>query len=79
MNTDRGYFAYPAGGADGSKTDGPTLHTINGGAFVINITAPTITNEYTYTFRLVNLPDGLSIPLQLYVMAIMQMDAVLSR
>jgi len=58
MNTDRGYFAYPAGGADGSKTDGPTLHTINGGAFVINITAPTITNEYTYTFRLVNLPDG---------------------
>ena len=58
MNTDRGYFAYPAGGADGSKTDGPTLHTINGGAFVINITAPTITNEYTYTFRLVDLPDG---------------------
>ena len=58
MNTDRGYFAYPAGGADGSKTDGPTLHTINGGAFSINITAPTITNEYIYTFRLVNLPDG---------------------
>ena len=58
MNTDLGYFAYPAGGADGSKSDGPTLHTINGGAFVINITAPTITNEYTYTFRLVNLPDG---------------------
>ena len=58
MNTDRGYFAYPAGGADGSKTDGPTLHTITGGAFAINVTAPTITNEYTYTFRLVNLPDG---------------------
>ena len=53
-----GYFAYPAGGADGSKTDGPTLHTINGGAFAINITAPPINNEYTYTFRLVNLPDG---------------------
>ena len=54
----RGYFPYPAGGADGSKTDGPTLHTIDGGAFSINITAPPVTNEYTYTFRLVNLPDG---------------------
>ena len=54
----RGYFAYPAGGADGSKSDGPTLHTISGGAFAINITAPVVTNEFTYTFRLVNLPDG---------------------
>jgi hypothetical protein len=54
----KGYFPYPAGGADGSKTDGPTLHTIDGGAFSINITAPPVTNEYTYTFRLVNLPDG---------------------
>ena len=44
--------------ADGSKTDGPTLHTIDGGAFNINITAPPLNNEYTYTFRLVNLPDG---------------------
>ena len=34
-----------------------TLHTINGGAFAINITAPPINNEYTYTFRLVDLPD----------------------
>jgi len=58
MNTDLGYFAYPAGGADGSKTDGPTLHKINGGAFSINITAPINTNEYTYTFRLVDLPTG---------------------
>ena len=58
MDGSKGYFAYPAGGADGSKTDGPTLHTIDGGAFAINITAPPINNEYTYTFRLVNLPDG---------------------
>ena len=58
MDGSKGYFAYPAGGADGSKSDGPTLHTINGGAFAINITAPPINNEYTYTFRLVDLPDG---------------------
>ena len=58
MDGSKGYFAYPSGGADGSKTDGPTLHTINGGAFAINITAPPINNEYVYTFRLVDLPDG---------------------
>jgi len=58
MDGSKGYFAYPAGGADGSKTDGPTLHSIDGGAFNINITAPPLNNEYTYTFRLVNLPDG---------------------
>ena len=58
MDGAKGYFAYPAGGADGSKSDGPTLHTIDGGAFNINITAPPINNEFTYTFRLVNLPDG---------------------
>ena len=29
-----------------------------GGSFDINITAPPRTNEYTYQFRLVNLPDG---------------------
>ncbi len=53
------YFAYGAGGADGSKQDGqPTYHAFSGGAFDINITAPTSTNEYTYMFRLVNLPDG---------------------
>ena len=57
-NTDNGYVAYPAGGADGTRTDGPTLHKINGGAFNINITAPSNTNEYTYTFRLVDLPTG---------------------
>jgi len=58
MDGGKGYFAYPAGGADGSKSDGPTLHTIDGGAFNISITAPPINNEYTYSFRLVNLPDG---------------------
>ena len=53
------YFAYGAGGADGSKQDGqPTYHAFSGGAFDINITAPTSTNEYTYMFRLINLPDG---------------------
>ena len=29
-----------------------------GGVFDINITAPVFTNEYTYTYRLVNLPAG---------------------
>ena len=58
MDGQNGYLAYPAGGADGSRTDGPTLHVIDGGEFNINITAPPLSNEYTYTFRLVNLPDG---------------------
>ena len=58
MDGNKGYFQYPAGGADGSKSDGPTLHTIDGGAFNISITAPPINNEYTYTFRLINLPEG---------------------
>ena len=57
-DSQRGYFPYPAGGADGSKTDGPTLHTLDGGAFNISITAPPITNEYYYEFRLIDLPDG---------------------
>ena len=53
------YFAYGAGGADGTKQDGqPTYHTFKGGSFNINITAPTSTNEYTYQFKLVNLPEG---------------------
>ena len=54
----KGYFAYPAGGANGWESDGPTRHIIDGGAFNISITAPTVTNEYTYTFRLVDLPVG---------------------
>ena len=58
MDGSKGYLNYPAGGADGSRTDGPTLHIIDGGAFNISITAPPLSNEYTYTFRLVNLPDG---------------------
>jgi len=58
MDGSKGYLNYPAGGADGSRTDGPTLHTIDGGAFNINITAPPLSNEYTYNFRLVNLPAG---------------------
>ena len=33
-------------------------HTFTGGVFDINITAPVFTNEYTYTYRLINLPDG---------------------
>ena len=53
------YDPYGAGGADGTKQDGqPTYHTFKGGAFNINITAPTSTNEYTYQFKLVNLPEG---------------------
>ena len=53
------YYAYAGGGADGSKNDGEsTFHSFTGGSFDINITAPTSTNEYTYTFRLVNLPEG---------------------
>ncbi len=58
MDGEKGYLAYPAGGADGSKTDGPTTHIINGGGFSINITAPPISNDYQYSFRLINLPDG---------------------
>ena len=53
------YDPYGAGGADGTRVDGlPTYHTFKGGAFNINITAPYATNEYTYQFKLVNLPDG---------------------
>ena len=53
------YDPYGAGGADGTRVDGlPTYHTFTGGAFNINITAPYATNEYTYQFKLVNLPEG---------------------
>ena len=41
------------------STPGETVtHTFTGGVFDINITAPVFTNEYVYTFRLINLPDG---------------------
>ena len=41
------------------STPGETvLHNFTGGVFDINITAPVFTNEYTYTFRLINLPTG---------------------
>ncbi len=35
-----------------------TTHSFTGGVFDINITAPVFTNEYTYTYRLINLPTG---------------------
>jgi hypothetical protein len=41
------------------STPGDTvIHTFTGGVFDINITAPVFTNEYTYTFRLIDLPVG---------------------
>ena len=40
-------------------TPGETItHTFTGGVFDINITAPVFTNEYTYTYQLINLPNG---------------------
>ena len=40
-------------------TPGETItHTFTGGVFDINITAPVFTNEYTYTYQLINLPAG---------------------
>ena len=33
-------------------------HSFTGGVFDINITAPDRTNEYTYEFKLINLPAG---------------------
>lgn len=48
-NFDKGYISTP----------GETIyHTFTGGVFDINITAPVFTNEYAYTFKLVNLPNG---------------------
>lgn len=35
-----------------------TIHTFTGGVFDINITAPDFTNEFSYTYRLINLPVG---------------------
>ena len=41
------------------STPGETItHTFTGGVFDINITAPVFTNEYTYTYQLINLPAG---------------------
>lgn len=48
-NFDKGYISTP----------GETIyHTFTGGVFDINLTAPVFTNEYAYTFKLVNLPNG---------------------
>lgn len=48
-NRDKGYTVVPGI---------TTYHTFSGGVFEINITAPVDTNEYTYEFKLVNLPTG---------------------
>ena len=49
MNGAKGYIAYP----------GETFyHNFTGGEFNINITAPPVTNDYRYTFELVDLPNG---------------------
>ncbi len=48
-NFEKGYISTP----------GETVtHSFTGGVFDFNITAPVFTNEYTYTFQLINLPDG---------------------
>jgi len=43
MDGAKGYIAYPGE---------VTYHSFTGGAFEINLTAPPVTNDYTYTFRL---------------------------
>jgi len=43
MDGSKGYIAYPSD---------VTFHTFTGGVFNINLTAPPVTNDYTYTFRL---------------------------
>lgn len=49
MDGAKGYIAYP----------GETIyHNFSGGAFNINLTAPPVTNDYQYTFELINLPTG---------------------
>ncbi len=49
MNGAKGYIAYP----------GETIyHNFTGGEFNINITAPPVTNDYRYTFELIDLPNG---------------------
>ena len=49
MDGSKGYIAYP----------GETFyHNFTGGEFSINITAPPVTNDYRYTFELIDLPSG---------------------
>ena len=49
MNGAKGYIAYP----------GETIYyNFTGGEFDINITAPPVTNDYRYTFELIDLPNG---------------------
>jgi len=48
-NFNKGYIATPGE---------VVTHSFTGGVFDINITAPVFTNEYTYTFKLINLPSG---------------------
>ena len=43
MDGSKGYIAYPSE---------VSYHTFTGGVFNINLTAPPVTNDYTYTFRL---------------------------
>jgi hypothetical protein len=55
----KGYSSYPAGGADATMDFGqPTLHNFTGGQFNISVIVPSVTNEYTYEFELVNLPEN---------------------
>jgi hypothetical protein len=49
MDGEKGYFAWP---------EEITTHTITDGVFNINVTAPPNNNEYQYSFRLIDLPDG---------------------
>ncbi|MDP6870024.1 MAG: hypothetical protein QGI21_04555 [Candidatus Poseidoniaceae archaeon] len=49
MDGSKGYYQWPGE---------VTTYAINGGAFNVNITAPPNNNEYTYTFKLIDLPDG---------------------
>jgi len=59
QDSSKGYFQYGPGGADGSQQNAdPSYHTITGGMIDINISAPPLNNEYTYQFRLVDLPEG---------------------
>ncbi len=49
MNGAKGYIQYP----------GETFyHNFTGGEFSINITAPPVTNDFRYTFELIDLPNG---------------------
>ena len=53
------YSEFTAGGADSTVDFGqPTYHNFSGGQFNISIRVPSETNEYTYQFELVDLPEG---------------------